>query len=323
MLIIFKRARIFVDNRKRIQKSIYLDWNVFQDLIQGRKSVRLMENLEAAKNKGFITPYSYAHMSDLARCGNPDYVENDLRHVERIAGSKYIAMAIDCLNIRVEKVSPQIILNEVRLHNDGNPNLTDTPKIITRYKVAIEQIPEGNFIRPYLSRFNGYMCQELMDSLVDDLKEKGLSDYNLQRDFRNSFAEIVKIGNPASVGLLETPIFKYLLASKAEIEENFIEILDYFLGITGKSIGTIDEREKFTSSYGILDFFPVFKEKIDKRNNMNNMLTDALHVFIASKCSMLVCGDDGLVDKAKLLYRIFKLPTKVHHVKTFIERVEF
>lgn len=312
-----------MENRKRIQKSIYLDWNIFQDLIQERKSVRLMENLDGAKNKGFITPYSYAHMSDLARCGNPDYIQSDLRHVERIADSKYIDTAIDCSNVRVENVPPRIILDEVRLHNGSSPNLPDTPKTLPRYKVAVEQIPEGNLILPYLNRFNGYICQELVDSLISDLKEKGLDDYKFQRDFRSSFIEIIKIGNPASTGLLETPIFKYLLASKAEIEENFIEILDYFLGITKKSIDTIDEREKFTTSYGILDFFPVFKEKIDKRNNMNNMLTDALHVFIASKCSILVCGDDCLVDKAKFLYRAFKSPTKVYHVKTFIERVEF
>lgn len=312
-----------MESKRRIKKSIYLDWNIFQDLIQERKSVRLTENLEAAKNKGFITPYSYAHMSDLARCGNPDYVASDLRRVERIAESKYIDVAIDCLNVRVKKVPPQIILDEVRLHNDSSPILVDTPKILPRYKVAIEQIHEDNFILPYLNRFNGYMCQELIDNLIFDLKERGLDDYKLQRDFRSAFTEIVKIGNPASVGLLEAPIFKYLLASKTEIEENFIEILNYFLSITGKSIATIGEREKFTTSYGILDFFPAFKEKLDKRNNMNNMLTDALHVFIASKCSMLVCGDDGLVDKAKLLYRIFKLPTKIYHVKTFIERVEF
>jgi hypothetical protein len=312
-----------MESRNRICKSIYLDWNVFQDLIQERKSVRLTENLEAAKNKRFIAPYSYAHMSDLARCGNPDYVQSDLQHVEKIADSKYIDILSDCSNVRVEKVPPKIILDEVRLHNRGSPTLPDSLKDFPRYKVAIKKIPEGNLIIPYLNKFDGYMCHELINLLMIDLIEKGLDDYNLQRDFRNSFIEIVKIGNPSSVGLLQTPIFKYLLASKTEIEENFIEILDYFLGITKKSIDTIDEREKFTTSYGILDFFPVFKEKLNKRNNMNNMLTDALHVFIASKCSMLVCGDDGLVDKAKLLYRIFKSPTKVYHVKTFIERVEF
>lgn len=312
-----------MENQKRIPRSIYLDWNIFQDLIQKRKSERLNDNLDSARNKSFITPYSYAHMSDLIRCGNPDYVQSDLRHVEKITGSNYIKIALDYSDVRVENVPANIVLEEVRQRNSSNPNLPEIPQGFPRYKVAVEQIPEGNLMLSYLNRFDGYMCQELMESLIRDLREKSLDDYTLQRDFRNSFIEVVKIGNPAATELLETPIFRHMLSSKEEIEENFSEILDYFLSINGKSIHTIDEQEKFNTSYGILDFFPVFKEKIDKRNNINNMLTDALHVFIASKCSIFVCGDDGLVEKAKLLYRIYRIPTKVYHVKTFIERVEF
>ena len=262
-------------------------------------------------------------MSDLARCGNSDYVKSDLQHVEEITSGNYIKIASDYSDVRVEKLPPQIVLEEVRQNNSSNPDLPVTTIGFPTYKVAVEQIPKGNLILSYLQRFDGYMCQELMDSLISDLKEKSLSDYRLQRNFRNSFIEVIKIGNPAAANLSETPIFKYLLASKEEIEENFVEILDYFLSVTGKTIETIDEQEKFNTSYGILDFFPVFKEKIDKRNNVNNMLTDALHVFIASKCSMFVCGDDGLVEKAKLLYRIYGVPTKVYHVTAFIERVEF
>lgn len=49
-------------------KSIYLDWNIFQDLIQNRKESRLEENLNAGKIKGYSIPYSHAHISDLLRC---------------------------------------------------------------------------------------------------------------------------------------------------------------------------------------------------------------------------------------------------------------
>jgi len=313
-----------MQSQKRIPKSIYLDWNIFQDLIQGRKDERLNDNLDAARNRRFITPYSYAHMSDLARCGSPKYVARDLHYVELITGSKYIDMAADYSDVRVESVPPQVVLDEVRRKNESLPELEDACKsVFSRYKVAVEQIPQGNLLLSYLDRFDGYMCQELIECLMKDLEVRGLDDYKLQRDFRNAFVEVVRIGNPAAVELLETPLFKYMLASKEEIEENFIEIFEFFLSVTGKSIETICEQEKFTTGYGVLDFFPVFKEKIDKRNNMRNMLTDALHVFIASKCSILVCGDDSLLDKAKLLYGVFKVPTKVYHVKTFIERVEF
>lgn len=84
----------------------------------------------------------------------------------------------------------------------------------------------------------------------------------------------------------------------------------------------ISEEDKFTIAYGILDFFPVFKEKIEKKNNLSNMLTDALHVYIASKCSYFIYGDKKSVAKAKIIYRAFQVKTKIYYVDNFINNVE-
>ena len=263
-------------------------------------------------------------MSDLARCSNPDYVQSDLSEVEKISDRNYIDIIdVTQLEVQVKQVPAAAVLDLVRRDNSSSLTALEIPKRFPRYKVAVEQIPKGNLMLTYLSRFDGYMCQELMEALMEDLNERGLSDYTLQRDFRNAIAEVVTIGNPAAAELLETPIFKHLLSSKEEIQENFEEIFAHFLSLTNKTISTIDEQEKIRSSYGVLDFFPAFKEKINKRNNMNNMLTDALHTYIASKCSLFVCGDSNLVEKAKFLYKAYKIPTRVYHVETFIEKVEF
>lgn len=38
---------------EKIPKSIYLDWNIFQDIIQDRNDERLLENLASARARGF------------------------------------------------------------------------------------------------------------------------------------------------------------------------------------------------------------------------------------------------------------------------------
>lgn len=308
---------------EKIPKSIYLDWNIFQDIIQDRKDERLLENLASARARGFVTPYSYAHMSDLARCGDLEYVDNDLRHVARLSASKYIEMDENHKNVHLVEVPPRMVLDHVRERNSKIPEQQESSYDFPAYKVAIEAIPEGNLLLNYLNRFDGVMSPALMNCLIQDLQERGLDDYKLQRDFRNSFIEVIKIGNPAATELLNTPIYKYMFSSKDEIENNFLEIFEFHLGITGQCISTISEHDKFTIGYGILDFFPAFKEKINKRNNMKNMLTDGLHVFIASKCRYLVCGDKGLIEKANLLYRVFEVDTRVYDVDTFTFKVHF
>lgn len=312
-----------MQGERRLKKSIYLDWNIFQDVFNSRRGVRLVDILIAAKQKGFVIPYSEAHMADLAKCKNEGYVNDDLEHLRSFSGSKCLDVAPDSSDVRIVALEPCIVLNEVRRIAAGAPNVSEPEFEFPRYKVNQDKLPQGNLLHAYLDKFDGYMCQELMASLMSDLSERGLSDYKLQRDYRNSFVDIVKIGDPAAAALLTTPIYKYLLETQQEIEQNFIEIFEFFLSITGKSISTISEQEKFHTAYGLLDFFPVFKEKIEKRDNMNNMLTDAQHVFFASKCTYLVCGDGGLLAKARALYRIFGIPTRIYQVDDFIKRIDF
>lgn len=311
-----------MEKTEQIPKSIYLDWNIFQDVIQTRREGELLESLASAKRKGFITPYSYAHMSDLARCRNEDYVNSDLEHVEKITGSQYIEMDENHKNPVLVKVPPLKVLNFVRDKNSKVPKKERIEYSFSPYKVAIEKLSKDNLLVSYLNRFDGLMCPDLMAALMQDLQDRGLEDYELQRSFRNCFVELVEIGDPVNKSLFDNPYFKYLFSTKEEIEKHFLEIFSFHINALGVALETVSEHDKFTVGYGLLDFFPAFKEKISKRNNMNNMLTDALHVLIASRCRYFIGRDEKLIDKARLLYRVFDIPTKVYKVDEFILKVE-
>lgn len=309
-------------NWEEVGKTIYLDSSVFQDIIQNRKSERLIDNLESAKLKGFKLPYSHAHIEDLLRCKRLDYINKDLLAIDKISACVLILKDDRKPNFYVTKAS-SIAVYEANKNENSIP--IDGVKLkleFQPYKVEVNLLNSNNLIIPYLKKFNSYMCPELLENLLNNFSEKVLSGHSLYRDFRNSFAEIVEIGKPVNQKVYDNLLYKNLFASKEEIEENFLEILESFLGLTGKKLSYIEESEKYTTAYGILDFFPIFKEKIEKKNNINNLLTDALHVFIASKCSMFISGDRKSIEKAKLLYRTFKVKTKVYYIDDFIQRVQ-
>lgn len=304
-------------------KSIYLDWNIFQDIMQNRKSPRLAENLTAAKRKVYLTPYSHIHIEDLLRCSNSDYVKSDLGKLAVITGTSCIGPHKDGSGFCIDKIPPELIFAAMKSDPTKSANTDEIKFQFPPYKVEIEKLSAENVLIPFLQKSNGFMSSELMENFIDHLLENALSDHKLQRDFRNSFIEIVKLNQPALEEIREWPIYEYLLSSAEEIETNFISIFQSFLSIDGRSIDTISEEDKFTIAYGILDFFPTFKEKIERKNNLNNMFSDALHVYVASKCSYYICGDKKSVKKAKVIYRAFQVKTKVYYVEDFINNVEF
>lgn len=303
-------------------KSIYLDWNIFQDIIQGRKSERLVENIDAGKRKGYSTPYSHAHMSDLLRCSNPEYVKSDLAQVEKISDGLLIGPHVDGSGFCTDRVPPSEVYAAMQADQANKQSADQYSLQFPPYKVEVSKLSEDNILIPYLNQFGGVMCPALMEALIKKLADNGLGDYKLQRSFRNSFVEMVELREPAAEALLEFPLYKYLLSPPEEIEENLTSILESFLGLSGESLETIRESDKFLRTYGVLDFFPAFKEKIEKRDNMNNMLTDAQHVYVASKCSYFICGDTKSIRKAKVIYRTFNIKTKVYYIDDFINKVE-
>lgn len=313
---------VFVSAKRNSIKSIYLDWNIFQDIIQSRKSSRLVENLSAGRRKGYSTPYSHAHISDLLRCSRGEYVKNDLVQLEVITEKCCIGPNKDGSGFCIDRIPPRLVYEAMAEDQKNTPSPDEFKFWFQPYKVDSNKISEGNVLVPFLKRFNDVMSPELLECFVSHLLENGLKDHKLQKNFRNSFVEIVKLNQPAVEHIREWPIYNYLLSTPEEIGQNFTSIFQSFLNIDGRSIDSISEEDKFTIAYGVLDFFPIFKEKIEKKNNINNMFTDALHVYIASKCSYFICGDKKSVDKARIIYRAFDVKTKIYYVEDFISKVE-
>lgn len=90
------------------------------------------------------------------------------------------------------------------------------------------------------------------------------------------------------------------------------------MSISGKSLNGIPLGEKITTSYQILDFFPAFSEKLDRRNNQNNIAVDAEHLFCASASRFLICGDEKMVKKSKNNLQIMQCKNQGVNSRAFL-----
>ncbi|HIF9273294.1 hypothetical protein [Photobacterium damselae] len=307
-----------------MKKAVYLDWNIFQDLIQNRRGEGLRENLDAAKRSGYLIVYSFAHMRDLSRCSNKEYVEKDLSEVSKLSDDWCVGLKLNEDAFGYEQCPPKAVINEVYKQQAQSDNATvGSPYSFPAYLVDMSKVSDKNIFTPYLKKNNGVMSQELLDEFVKELYETMFTDHKIQKQFRDSFKEVVGIGNPAFALFLELPIYKHLFSSKEVIVENLHEIVNSFLSLSNKTLDSIPLGEKITTTYNILDFFPAFSERLKKNNNIRNIATDAEHLFLASDSKYFVCGDNKMLEKAKIVYKAYGVRTKVYEREQFIQRVTF
>ncbi|MCU6356568.1 hypothetical protein [Morganella morganii] len=307
-----------------MEKIVYLDWNIFQDLIQNRRGEGLKENLDAAKRRGYRVVYSFAHMRDLSRCGNKVYIEKDLSEVSKLTDNWCVGLKLDEDTIECMQYTPKTIIEEIYKQQIQSLNTTvSSPYSFPAYSVDVSKISTNNILTPYLKKSNGVMSEKLLDDIVKQLYKTIFTDHKIQKQFRDSLAEVVKIGNPSFACFLDLPIYKYLFSSKESIIENLNDIVNSFLSLSHKTLDNIPFGEKITTTYNILDFFPVFSERLQKKNNTNNIATDAEHLLMASDSKYFVCGDNKMFEKAKIVYQAYNIKTKIYKRESFIQQVTF
>ncbi|MFC1236110.1 hypothetical protein [Vibrio sp. F74] len=302
-------------------KSIYLDWNVFQDLFQTRRGQEFNSAIQSVKRK-YKTPFSCAHMRDLSRCRSEEYVNKDLAETQRVSDGYCVGLSQNNEDVLIERVPIKQVFDAVKEDSTIAGQSVASFLLFDEYEVAVDELSPDNIVVPYLDKNGRKMSPKLLMDFVEALRVDILNDHRIQKKFRASLKEVMALGNPAFAAIENMPLYKYWLSTKEEITENFESIVNSFLSITGKSTDTIPFGEKITTSYNILVFFPAYWETIDRRNNTNNVTTDAEHVLLASSSRYFVCGDEKMVEKASIVYTTFGIKTKVMTPDMFMRTVK-
>ncbi|NVK20824.1 MAG: hypothetical protein HWE30_19265 [Methylocystaceae bacterium] len=299
-----------------------MDWNVFQDLIQNRRGERLKESIEFAKQSGYRIVYSIAHMWDLSRCGNTEYVKKDLSEVSKLTDNWCVSTKSVGGPIVYEQCIPKDVIRNVNKQQiQGEKAKVESPYSFPSYMVDMSKVSDENILVPYLKKQNGMMSPKLLNDFVKELYEKVSTDYKIQKKFRKSLEEIIGINNPAFVPLHDMAFYRHIFSTEEVIVKNLPEIINSVLSLDNETLDTIPIEKKITTTYSLLDFFPAFNEGLDKRNNMRNIVIDALHVFLASDSRCLVSSDKNMLKKAKIVYKTYGVRTKVYETGKFIQNI--
>lgn len=304
-------------------KIIYLDWNIFQDIKQNRNADELKSILNDAKRKNYVCPYSYAHIRDLSRCSNEDYLQEDLKFISEFCDNYCLFYNYeDGEKFYIENKNPKEVMDNLKkqcVATDINHN----GFLFKSYKVDMSKIPKSNFLFSYLEKTGGIMSSDLFCYIVKDMYPAIFDNVQMQKNFKNSLQEIIHIKNPSFQCMLDFPLYKYFLDDKKVIIDNFSKIFNSFLALSGKNEQNIKFGKKITTASNMLDFFPAFSEKINKKNNINNIATDSEHLLFGTSAKYYITNDKKYNEKIEFLYKYFNVKTKVYMKEEFVKKVNF
>lgn len=308
---------------------IYLDWNIISYLKE-EEYIDLRNYITEVK-EFFVFPYSRAHLQDLYQSKSPT---NTLKYEQDL------------------ETLTEICETHLLEYNDS----TDAPY---PYECTPRQFieKESLTLQAYKSGFESISFTELFKSMMDATTFESIRNYlfsipldnpienpNNGSLIRNLWDTIIfLLDNLPSIlknEKLEVEIYKLMCKIEGErsIQEirniNSSDIFDYLneqcISRTNKNltdtilatlekINGINSYNYFLAEYTTLAFCGYSR---DKKRNILNIMTDALHAYYAMRCDVLVTKDDGMRKKAQAEFIHFNSPTKIitiGELRSFLE----
>ena len=308
---------------------IYLDWNIISYL-KKEEYIDLRNYIMQVK-EFFIFPYSRAHIQDLYQSKSPTNVvkfEQDLETLTDICQTHLLEYnnSIDA-PYPYECTPRQYIEREsltLQAYKSGFESISFTELI----KSMMDAMTFES-IRNYLSSIpletpienpnNGFLIRNLWNAIIfllDNLSSI-LKNEKLEVEIYKSMC---KIEGERSIQEMQnidsSDIFDYL--NERCISRTKKNLKDTILA-TLEKINGINSYNYFLTEYTTLALCGYSR---DKKRNILNMMTDALHAYYAMRCDVLVTKDDGMRKKAQAEFIHFNSQTRIitiEELRAFLE----
>ncbi len=319
---------------------IYLDSNIFRYLKskETSKYASLFEKLVNSKSH-LIFYYSYAHLSDLSR-DKTDKKFDDLLFMEQLVDKNFLNLQSDEQIVNVQIASPNDAFNsmnhtplseainfeelfaEMEIKEDDTFEIKEAKeKIKLLFNMPLDDLGIKNLTDPFEDNnpINRMLPSLEHNSTLLDLMKGMLQtftnlneDPTIWRDFRKHSIQAlntqkfdIDINDDSFNDLLkDTPLQKSFLEF---VEETFKH---------NKSLEKQRQYYFFLSAYNCLNLLGLDKEN-NKKVVFASAQNDAQHAYYASHCEYLVSDDEQLLLKAKVLYKLFGIETKVLNLNEF------
>ncbi len=306
-----------------MKKYIYLDWNVIQymkheKVVEGKfDAVKFKSFMQGLKRK-YVFPASEGHLKDLAATfkeENWPHIEKDISFLDEISESLMLGVLPDESLMPVKaniKDEFKKILNERKVELDFSVKGDS-------YHVDMGKLPPENLFRPFLEKNNGVLDASVMDAFLNMMWDS-IDDPDFYKLLRKEVESLHKI-IPAQDTIInqESPYFKRIepfldigrINDAEELEEKFEGILSSFLAIDGRVLNNLTKGQKIQNAYLLLDFSPLFRDKVNKKNRPGNMDRDLKNLFFASDAKYYVTEDDATYKKSKFVAKSLGLPVRL------------
>lgn len=281
--------------KKIFENSVYLDTNIQIKIKENGCFLDKLENfLQNNKMEQYIFPYSPAHLEDLALSS-------------AVAGGKATE---EMITRDLENIS-KISANQELLPSGGYLSEEDLEKIESLGDISekIVDIMQKN------SYFIGCRVMKNLRELKDEnpsecyKKVVGFYDRNLievnpaQRSVCSSIKELSncsKEERKREIELIKKEIYSILENNRMQfVQENLFFVLEILFE---HYINKLDRIRHWEGKEDII---------VEKKNRFISRTHDITHIIYASYCKYLITADKVLHQKAKELFELFDLKTKV------------
>ncbi len=316
---------------------VYFDSNIFRYLkSKDGKYLETYNRLLSYKDR-IIYYFSYAHLSDLKQ-DKTEMKFDDLNFMETLVDKNYLNIRSeeDFVNVVVanpleafnslDDVSVSELFKEVL--SDDYDEFPELKKILKDlFETSIEDFgirgldQVNDFENPLKGIFPKLDKNTTLLDFVLKMWE-GLDKFNkdssVWRNLRQYSIENLNL-NSFDIDINDVDFDEKLKSTS--LQKSFIE----FVEDTFKNNESLNKQRRynfFTTAYTCLNMLGLDKEK-NKKVVFSSFQNDAQHAFYGAHCEYLISDDIQLLTKAKSLYKLFDIETKVLSLDEFIEKLDF
>jgi len=256
---------------------IYLDWNIFKYLKS--KDEKYDSLREAVENvmRGYVLPYSEAHMYDLLSNFDEskyEFVKSDLEIVTKYSKNVVIGEATDSDEFVMKIYKPIEIFNRIRkLSEDSKPHF-DIAEIAGNdpngaAKIDIDKMDQDSPLYAMLEKTGGWYTPENAAAYFTNQFQSIFDEKDPYRNIRNAVKQ-VRVGIKNNTTLERTKEIEDYIAKADKflelievddievLKSQFLEAYSSYLLLNEKKMDELSVRDKIVNAYALLDFHPLF-----------------------------------------------------------------
>ena len=214
------------------------------------------------------------------------------------------------------------------LTKEETPKIELIPKVDTISVIDMKKLDTDHPLRPMLEQTQGILSPFAFYRWLSEMFETFFTmpdAYNNMRNYIEKIQDGLCNNNTESIygqQLIECSkpfLESFKLKSKDELCLIWKDVVNSWLNINFPD-SQPPSLEVLLISYALLDMHPLFHEKINPKNKLDNLVRDSKLICYASSSEYFVTEDKKCYEKAKFIYKVYNKNTKVFKMEELLNK---